>query len=386
MKRFLSVALLSLAAAVPTRPAEASPEVREKFTELAKRIVDTTKGQPVTVGIFSQTGLPDSNAGPGLEGILTDELNRLQSGIVSVDAKYEVKGDYAYARPRGGDETGLKVIKVKVRIIEKEFSEDLLTVPLDVTLDQTRTVAEMLQVTASLPPEGSKTQRNQMLDQSLQRPSVHIHGPGRTLVSSSAGSPYSVEVLVRPAAGGSLAAAPRSARAENGLAYVDIQRGELYEVRIHNRSGADVAVAVSIDGLGAFHFADARHRGKDGRPIYNHFIVYREGYVLDGQPYDGTGTIVGWFQKLAPPDNYLSFLVTGYGQGAVSKAGIKARGKVGQIHAQFSKCYPLRDGANPRSGNETGFGPPRSVRHKAVRYEIEPPHEFVTIRYTRPQE
>ena len=51
--------------------------------------------------------------------------------------------------------------------------------------------------------------------------------------------------------------------------------------------------------------------------------------------------------------------------------------------AQGVKQKPLPPGVKSRSGNETGFGPPREVKQQAVRYEIEPPHDFVSVRYTR---
>lgn len=380
MRRIILPLLILLGLLCATPPVFASKEVQEKFGELAKRILDTTKNQPVSVGVFSQTGLPDSNAGPGLEGILADELSRAAPGSVKDDAKFEIKGDYSYAKTRDTALQGLKIIKIDVRIIEKEFSEVLLSIPL--TLDFTQSVAELTQLTASIPPKGDKQERNHELERAQQAPSVVIHGDEHDLVSAIENSPYSVQILAGSAVGST---APRMARLEAGQAYVDIAKGEIYEVRIHNRSPKPVAVSLSIDGLDVFHFTVPEHRGADGRPQYTHYIIHPAGHNEDSQSHDGTGTLVGWFQKLAPPDNYLSFQVTGYGEGAVSKAGIKARGQVGVIHVQFSECAPLKEGQRARTGNETGFGPPRSVQQKAVRFEIEPPHEFVTIRYTRPQ-
>ena len=40
---------------------------------------------------------------------------------------------------------------------------------------------------------------------------------------------------------------PRPAHDENGQAYVDIQKNELYEVKIHNKSGRPVGIALSIN-------------------------------------------------------------------------------------------------------------------------------------------
>jgi hypothetical protein len=186
-----------------------------------------------------------------------------------------------------------------------------------------------------------------------------------------------VEIRARPIADHGRAAESRSATAalggKEGLAFVDIQEDEEYEVVIHNRSSRPVAVALSIDGLDVFHFS--KERSAKGTPAFTHFLV--EG--------NQSFSIVGWHHTADPraTDNALSFLVTAYGQGAVSKAGIPSRGRIGVIHAQFSHCLELPDGTLPRSGNETGFGPPREAKLRAVRVELEPPHDSVTVRYTR---
>lgn len=365
--------LTVLFVATAFRPATASPEVREKFRELADGVLKVTNGQPVAVGVFSQTSLRDTNAGPGLEQMLAFELNRLKPGIVRDDAKYEIKGDYAFAKSRDPAHEGLKVVKINIRVIDKEFAEELITFRPQVVLDHTRTVAEVLQITAALPPKGSKEQRNEKLDEHQNHPSVHVHGSGRTLVSSSPESPYAVEVLVKPLKDHDKQdAQPRPARNENGKAFVHVEQDELYEVRLYNNSDKPTAVTLSVDGLDVFHFS--QDRNAERAPRFTHHIL---------QPRTSQ-TIVGWHNSLEGTQNYLSFLVTAYGQGAVSKAGIKARGQVGVIHVQFSHCSPLAPGQRARSGNETGFGPPREVKQKVVAYEIEPPHDFVSIRYTRP--
>jgi len=91
-------------------------------------------------------------------------------------------------------------------------------------------------------------------------------------------------------------------------------------------------------------------------------------------------TIVGWHRTIDPKrkDNFLSFLVTEYGQGAASKFPAKTQGKVGTITVSFANSFPFG-----RSGSETGFGPPREVKQTAVKRSFDPPHDFVTIRYNR---
>jgi hypothetical protein len=370
------VALVILA--VPAS-ARASRELREKMSALAKDVLKNTKNQPVTVGQFTPTGLQNSNSGPGLERILAAELGAL----VRDDALFEVKGDYALVSSRSAP--GLKEILIIARIIEKASGEERKELQLKSQLEGNNTIAEVIQVTASLPPDGSKEERNKEIVDRLKNPSVFIHGPGNTFISSKEGSPYAVELLVKPLSDPKPQALPRRATVESegkrkGKAFVDIRQDELYEVKIHNTSDREVAVALTVDGIDMFHFS--KDRDDRGRPRFTHFILDPKG--SQNNP-DGTLTIVGWHNTIDPKaeDSFFSFLVTGYGQGAVSKTGIKSRGGVGVIHVQFSSCRPLPEGASPRSGNETGFGPPRKVEQKVVRYEIDPPHDLVSVRYTR---
>ena len=377
----MRILLLTLTTAIgfivlPPARADASDELRAAMKSLAQRVRDTVKTNSVRVGVFSPTGQDNANSGPGFEAVLTDELNGLKQGFVRPDARIEVKGEYAYAKSRTQD--GLKVIKVTAKIVDLDFAEDLETIPFKVELSGTKTIAEILQLTGAIPDrnqdgtQATKRERNELLDELNRKPGIHLHGHGKTKVSSSATSSYSVEIAVRPLKGNDADLKARGATLnDQGLAFVPINRDEVYEPRIYNDSDAPVAVSASIDGIDVFHFSSERN--SNGASKYTHFII----------PARSSDPIPGWFQKLAPPNNYLSFLVTGYGQGAITKAGLKSRGIVGVIHIQFSACYPLGAGQFARSGNETGFGPPKSVQQQAVRYEVEPPHEFVSIRYQR---
>lgn len=394
------------------QPAQATQELRDKMRELAQRILATTRNQPVAIGTFTgSVDLRDTNSGPGLEGVLTEELNLIQKGVVATDprlAKFEVKGDYAFAKTRDPKLANIKVVKVKARIIDTETAEDLEQIPFEVILDHTNTIAKVLQFSGSLPDlnadgsQASRAERNQAMDRQRSSPAVTIKG---SKVSSSAASPYDVEILARPDL--DRPAIPRAPKIDGGHAFVDLDRGEIYEVKVYNRSEFPVAISLSVDGLDMFHFSQDRvtsaaaeaevaamkdrrdydeilkeAQRKVGRPRFTHLILDPSG--KNGS--DGTTLIPGWHNALEGDKNYLSFLVTAYGQGAVSKEGVKARGQVGVIHLQFSECSPIAPGSRAAGGNETGFGPPRKVSQQAVHYEIKPPHDFVTIRYTRPQQ
>jgi len=301
-------------------------------------------------------------------------------------------GRYAFVKSRDPEKSELTVVKISASIIDTDISETKAELPFSAEIDSNKEIAKNLQVTARLDPDGTKEDRNKIIAEAHdpEKRSVYVHGPGNTLASSALESLYAVEILAKPLEGHETQdAQPQKLRDEKKLAFVTLKQGDLYEVKLYNNSNKDVAATLSIDGLDQYHFT--KDRDVDGRPRYTHIIVHPKGYREKGEDgqeyiYDGTATIVGWHNSVEHKPSVLSFLVTGYGQGAVTKAGISARGKVGVIHVQFAHCKPLAPGAKAANGNETGFGPPRNIKQKVVNYEIDPPHDFVTIRYTRPQE
>lgn len=346
-------------------------QFRDEMMRLAERILATTKQQPVQVGVFSPTGLPKTNVGPGFEGVLAQCLNKLRPGSVQPEAKYEVKGDYLFAKARELPKLS-RVVKVNARLIDLEFGEELNRTPMKMMLDHTKTIAAVLQECMHLPPDGSKEERNRAMANAIEAPEAHLEGQQSTLISSHPDSPFAIEVLVKPVQSppGSRAM-PRGVRLDGGRPFVDIEENEVYEIKAYNNSDYEVAVRLFIDGLDMYHFS--QDRKADGTPRYTHAIIKPRS----------AARLIGWHNSVQGDTNYLSFLVTSYGKGAVSYAGIPSRGSVGVIHAQFSFSRPLQPGARAAAGKETGFGPPRTVRQNPLRREIDPPHDFVSVRYAR---
>jgi hypothetical protein len=214
-----------------------------------------------------------------------------------------------------------------------------------------------------------------------------------TRISSRKGQPFAIEILGQPLAEfGKKPPRPVAVGEKDGLATASIQRDQIYEIRIFNHSGREVAVAVSIDGIDLFHFSRDRvvgdkdkerivHLKEDealvGRPRFSHFILT-----------DGAGkaqqelTIPGWHYSQEGDDNFRSFLVTAYGKGAHSKAGIAARAGLGTIQVRFLECYPLAENTRPKDGDETGFGPSRKVQTRVVKYGVGAELDSIAVRYT----
>ena len=357
---------LAVALVLPLQ-ASASEQMRDLLRQLAKDILAYTKDQPVSIGQINPTGLPHANAGPCLEGTLRFELETLHKGIVQASAQYKVEGEYALVASERYP--GMKEIKIVVRLIDTSTGNDLTR--LQCRLDGTSTIAELTQVTAALPPNGTKEERNRLLQKILEHPSVFIHGRENTLVSSRQESPYALEILVKPMENSrKQQGTPCTVHVEEGHAFVDIHKDQVYEVALHNKSDTPVLAGVFIDGLDVFNFSKDRNRS--GRPRYGHFLV---------KP-NSTTKISGWYQTGSGADDSLSFSTTEYGQGTGSTLRLAGRGPVGVIHVQFSRGNEIKPGAMPR-GYEFTDTPPGKAGQKPIRYQLEPLHDYVSVRYHR---
>jgi hypothetical protein len=205
----------------------------------------------------------------------------------------------------------------------------------------------------------------------LNNPFIFVDG---TRIRSKQDSPFTLQVAVKPLAGADTAdAKPRQPVVDKGQAFVSIDKGEVYELLFHNSSQVEVAVSVKVDGIDMFTFSDDRDK-RTGQPQYSHFIVSKGQTLL----------IPGWFKTIDTKrkDNFLRFLVTEYGQGAASQFPTQSQGQIGVVTVQVSKSHMPGSG-RAKSSAETGFGPPVKADLQPVERLIDPPHEFISVRYLR---
>ena len=217
-------------------------------------------------------------------------------------------------------------------------------------------LARALGIPSSLSPEATRKDRNDELRKRMDNPNTRVDA-GR--ISTSRESPFAVEILVvdRKEAPDPARGRPAHKR-KNGLAFVPIQRGELYRVRIFNKAPFDAAVRLSIDGLDQFVFSNASMvldgkplplRNKNGRPRYNYRIV----------PSGKSIVVAGWFRDLKTFDY---FNVTAYARSAAAELRAPDDG-VGQIVVQFHACWekdadkPADEQSKDAGGDATGRVP-----------------------------
>ncbi len=390
MHRFLAILVAATVVALLARsaPAHAQEVKREGLRELAVELATSTRAvakkleQPaVRIGFFTPFGIDDGNAGGALMAALAQALG----DFVKADAALELQGSYGFVADGSGG-TGVKTIVVRAKLIRVGNGQEEKEFP--AFEGHVRAIADIARImgpNVALPPQGNYGERMKELQKGLPpgpgkppEAPAFIHGPGNTLVSAKKDSAYAVEIRTKLLKDGdNRDAAPRKIELLNGLPFVGIDQGELYEVRVLNYSQAEIAVALCIDGIDQFTFSeDRKDDKKDGPPRFTHWIV---APAKGDKP--GEVIIKGWHKTANPKrqDNVLSFLVTEYGKGAASQFPTKSQGKVGMIAVAVAASHP----PGSKGGSETGFGPPREVKQEVVKRDIDAPHEFVTIRYAR---
>ena len=314
--------------------ARASEELRNAIAELAEKTISVLPGNPkaVKVGrLTCKTGIPlHVTSEEGIRLLLIQELNVRSPGIVRDDAKVEVNGDIKLVSLAPDSE--VRVIKIQA-VVENE-DNTAVRIPVEALIDSNKAISEVLQVTFSRPaakdPAKERTETNKEIQKNVNKnPDIHLAG---TRISSREGRPFEIEVLEQPLEefGKKPPSAVAAKKEANGLPFVSIARGELYEIKVYNHSGAEVAVAVSIDGIDMFHFSRDRVIGEgekkqiklikdneplEGRPRFSHFILQKDDR---GKPQEEL-TIQGWHHSVEGTDNFRSFLVTAYGQGRTRK-------------------------------------------------------------------
>lgn len=375
---------------------EADPAVagnlQEVIASAASEVLKLVKDQPVAVGQITPTGLPDSNGGPAIGELLKASLEKLRPGSVRRAATFEVKGDFSLAPHNDPAEArlGQKVVRVLFRVIEISTGEEN-SLRLTRFIRDNTSISRLLGVSGPLPlptqriPDqtADRRERNKKIQVLVENPKTFVDPRHPSLVGTTAESPFRVEVVAGPLGDGTKRPTePRPARIENGLAFVDVKRGEVYELRLYNGSPDEVAARVFIDGLDLFHFSQDRDPRDSSKPRFSYLIVPPAAAAGGIERKPSVGEVPGWHKSVSS-GKFVSFLVTAYGEGASSQARVAATGPVGVIQVQLSRSYPRTAGGTRSPSNETGFGPERDVRQQPVEREIEPPIELISVRYTR---
>jgi serine/threonine protein kinase len=360
---------------IVAQPGRPSSQLEEDLSSLAKdtaQLLQKEHEDSIAIGPIQGSGPPElvGSAGPGIGKALADELMRL--GInVQKDARLKIQGSYALV---SGDKPTPLAARLNLVVVDSaEKVVGSLTADVKFTpspkvirhlgeLDGARALSSLLAVTAVLPPDENLKSRQQKFRERLEHPRVHIAG---TVIFADAASPYGIEILVDDQ--------PRKPTSnEKGLAFVAIQRGERYAVRVINNSDYDAAVTLTIDGLSMFAFSKNRQ--------FTQVIV----------PAKQSGVIKGWHRTNQVSD---VFEVTAYSKSEVARV-LPGSSAIGTITVTFAAAWSksTREPADElaaklaRSRGEdlaTGRGPELKTQYKEVERHIGVVRAAISVRYTR---
>lgn len=368
-------------AAATNQNAAPKDALQRGLTDVAQNLKKLLAGrgeQGIAVGQF--TGPPNfpTSGGPGIVKALSEELGR--AGVdVKVRANLGVSGTYRAI----GEKPGVKApgSQKPITVPGLDFEVTMLVIKAQVEdangkrlvdyeqkINDPNTISKIFGLTFDAPP-GNPVKP---IEESIKKPSVHVDG---SRIRATAKSPYGIELLVRPAGGKERE--PRAARVEDGLAFVDIEREEVYAVRLINDSPHEAAVALSVDGLSMFAFSTE----KTAR-----FMIV---------PPQGSYVVVGWHRNL---EEFNEFLITSYAKGAAALLGADPA-NVGTITATFQACWPKggspppdEPGAAPIAGRfgatsvpdkSTGVGKPVQSSSARVEREEGAIRSAVSVRYVK---
>jgi len=391
--------------------AGADDALRRPLNEIAQAAVWVARSRgAASIGIGQFTGPPSyaSSAGPGMRRILEEELAKLGIQNQRIGAAVGIQGRYTLATQPYGDRKDLRIEvtfvdpngrvlsdlnqKIKLKFYQEPGFEPMVEDPeFAPTLDIVAGVcsvfvygdeydpmgdgilAEVLGATVDLDRPDKDFDDQPVID-SFNDPTAVVHG--NTRVAASRNSPFLLEILV----GGQ----PRTIRLESGHPFVELSKGEAFQIRATNRARFSAAVVFRLDGVGSFAFSKVRQTSgpEAGQPRYSRWIIQ------PGQSF----TLLGWHRTNQEVDE---FLITDFANSAAAK--MNSATDLGTIAVTFRATWkegqrlppgePMRARMEaPGAGIGQGNRRRQQVTEDTARREYGIPRAVVTIRYAKPSD
>lgn len=386
------------------RTAVAEDDLREPLSKIAKAVAQVVKDRGAdTIAIGEFTGPPSfaSAAGAGIRKTLAEEFMKVGIREKKIGAAIGIQGKYIVHQDRAafaGAEPGPPHLRIIASLVDKngqvltelnvEVNVKVGDVEGEPIMDKTKfdkgtvtadsyggagPLAEALGATIDLEARGKqRDQRPTPEDviKSFDRPSAVILANG-TAVAAGRESRFFMEILVDNQ--------PRSITPEDGHPFVELLKGESFQIRFTNRESYDVAVTFLLDGVNSYAFSTVREtKGpRRGEARYSKWIVPR------GQSF----TLKGWHINNSAVDK---FLVTDFSDSAAAKLG--SAGGLGTITATVRATW--REGENPPPGEAiytkvmVGVGrgerDSQQVQEDTAKREYGQPRAVITVRYAKP--
>jgi hypothetical protein len=349
--------------------------LEKEMAALAAQVKGVVKdrGNAVQVGEFVAKGdvaRHGATGGPAIAKALIEQLEKL--GVRTTrSAELIVSGEFRDVTDKATKDTA---ILIKARIEDRQ-GEPIVDLASRGVFDLT-TIAALTGITLITPPAATPAEREKALDKALD--TIQPPCMDGTRISARTDSPYSIEILVGPDPGDAApdlqAYRPRAGAIDkDGLAFVNIRRGEVYALKLTNRADHDVAATVAIDGLSMFAFSQNKE--------------YEVVIIPKGQ----AGIIPGWHISNERSD---AFQVLQYARSAVARL-LTTSARVGTISVSFKAAWP-KDAQPPadevdareggRDADATARGKPvdpKGTRYGEVVRSVGRLRESVSVHYNK---
>ena len=386
--------------------------LREPLAKIAQAVSQILKDRGVdSIAIGEFTGPPSfaSAAGPGIRKVLAEEFTKLDIREKKIGANIGIQGKYlvqedqpTFAGAVKGpphlrlvaslvDKNGQVLTELNVEVAVKvaevdgqpiisktKIEKGTLTVDShggDKDIHGAGVLAESLGATVDLKRKSKEgfSDGSELVIESFETPTAVI--ANGSAVAASRTSPFQMEILVE--------SRPSPMKLEDGHPFVQLEKGNSFQVRFTNTAPYDVAVVFLLDGVNSYAFTDVREtRGPQrGEPKYSKWIV----------PRNQSFTLKGWHRT---NDDVDKFLVTDFADSAAAKLG-SASG-LGTITASVQATWrknekPPADEPRMYASMAPGIGIGRGARDTQQVKEDTNPREYgqtravITVRYAKPE-
>lgn len=321
------------------------------LSRLAAGVVEVIKkeGGDLAVDVGDFVGAPrlKSAGGPGIALLLADALEA-KGVAVREPAPFQLLGTFKTVdgRAAAGDAFNSVALRIEASVLDARDNE-LQKININVFGDAPLQIAGG---TGSLPPakEGQvSAEREDAKRAAVESPQAAVEG---TEVRDAPKSLFGIEVLVNQK--------PRQPTLQTGRAFVDLDKGEEYVVRLHNRAGFEAAVTLTVDGLSMFAFSEDGSFGSQ--------VLIPPGRFVE---------IPGWYVSNGKTD---AFEIGGYADSAAAQKLVPST-SVGVITATFHEAIE-GSGKDPKA---TKRGRQIGQAYKEEKRVVKPPIAVVSVRYDR---
>ena len=324
--------LALLGALLPAARAAADTNLNSEMAELAKNVkqfLDGKRETAIIVGEFSGPIGFATSSGPAIASALSDELKKTGVDVKVSGTTYAILGKYHLVEDANSSDH-LHAVAIESRIVVVKTEQevvglDSLLKPRGVYGDAAK--ASLLGLSVAISPTGDDKARDREVEQAYENPPKPSFDNTRIKAGDS---PYSVEILVKQGD----QYVPRAAKDVDGRAFVELNKDEVYRVRVYNDSDYEGTAALSIDGLSMFQFSELRNPKHKDKPLYDRLLVAAHG------SYD----IPGWHRN-NDKNGSNQFLVTKYADSEAAQLYPNSA-NIGTITVTFAACWP-KNGTPP---------------------------------------